>query len=97
MPELPEVETIRLCLLDKVIGQRINKVRIKSGSRLLRDTVSASTIRKNLTGKAIEAVGRRGKYLIFALSSGDFLVVHLGMTGRLYTLGKAEVSPATAA
>jgi formamidopyrimidine-DNA glycosylase len=93
MPELPEVETIRLCLLEKVVGQRINKVRVKSGSRLLRDTVSAAALRRGLRGKTIEAVSRRGKYLIFALSSGDFMVVHLGMSGRLYAQDKEERLP----
>ena len=94
VPELPEVETIRCCLLDQVVGEEIHKVRVRRGSRLLRDTVSAGELRKRLQGARIEALGRRGKYLIAALSTGDFLVLHLGMTGRLYTVNKGEKSPA---
>ena len=92
MPELPEVETIRCALVKKVIGQRIHRVRVRKDSRLLRDTVSSGTIKRRLTGKGIEAIGRRGKYLVFALDSGDFLVIHLGMTGCLY-IADAEIKP----
>lgn len=94
MPELPEVETIRRCLMDKVIGRMICEVWVRKGSRLLRDTVSGPMLRRRLMGARIEALGRRGKYLIFALSRGDFLVAHLGMTGRLYSVSKGEQAPA---
>lgn len=93
MPELPEVETIRCCLAPKVTGQVVGKVRVKRGSRLLRDTVSGPALVRALIGRKIEAVGRRGKYLIFTLSSGDFLVIHLGMTGLIYAAAKTEPSP----
>jgi len=93
MPELPEVETIRRCLLPKVAGKRIESLRVKRGSRLLRDTVSAAALKKSLQAETIESVGRRGKHLIFALSSGKFFVVHLGMTGAVYVTGKGQKSP----
>lgn len=93
MPELPEVETIRRELEPKLVGRTIQEVRIKKGSRLLRDTVSAATLQRNLLGQKIVALGRRGKYLIFTLGSGDFLLIHLGMTGRLFTAKQGEPAP----
>lgn len=94
MPELPEVETIRRSLVKKVTGQRINRVGIRKNSRLLRDTVSPATLKKRLTGKKIKTIGRRGKYLVFTLDSGDFLVVHLGMSGVIYTADLDRKKPA---
>ncbi len=93
MPELPEVETIRCALQPKVVGKLIEKAVIRRGSRLMRDTVSAGTLKKRIEGRRVDAVGRRGKYLLFELSGGECLVIHLGMTGKLYVVGKDEDSP----
>jgi formamidopyrimidine-DNA glycosylase len=93
MPELPEVETIRCALLSKLKGKVIIKASVKNGSRLLRDTVSAATLKKKLIKQRIKDIKRRGKYLILEFSSGDFLVVHLGMTGVIYTIDNDQASP----
>jgi formamidopyrimidine-DNA glycosylase len=93
MPELPEVETIRALLAGKVRGQTIAAVAARAGDRVFRDTVPAAKLKRALTGRRIEGLGRRGKYLLFALDSGDFLVIHLGMTGALYLLKPAEAGP----
>ena len=94
MPELPEVETIRALLAGKVRGQTISAVTARAGDRIFRDTMPVAKLKKTLTGRRIEGLGRRGKYLLFALDSGDFLVIHLGMTGALYLLPPGEAGPA---
>jgi len=93
MPELPEVETIRRRLAPRLTGKKIHRVRVRRGSRLLRDTVGEVALKKALEGDAIAALGRRGKYLLLALESGNFLVVHLGMTGALYLRPKNAKPP----
>jgi len=93
MPELPEVETIRTCLADRVTGRTVKNVYVKQGSRLLRDTVSPASFKKKLKGEKIVSLDRRGKYLIIRMSGGLSLVVHLGMTGVLYALQPKEKRP----
>ncbi len=80
MPELPEVETVRRGLAPLVSGHRILKVTVRE--RRLRWPVPAG-FAKFAEGQRVVALDRRGKYLIFMLESGDRLLVHLGMTGRL--------------
>ncbi len=77
-----------------MVGLEIEEVWVKKGSRLLRDTVSAGEFKRRLRKARIEALGRRGKYLIAALSSGEFLLLHLGMTGQLYTVARGAKAPA---
>jgi formamidopyrimidine-DNA glycosylase len=78
LPELPEVETVRRGLEPYVAGARIVGVKLKRKD--LRFPFPRGMARK-LTGKTIESVGRRAKYLLFRLSSGETLLSHLGMTG----------------
>jgi formamidopyrimidine-DNA glycosylase len=79
MPELPEVETTRLGLLPYIVHQRVNSVEIRQSQ--LRWAVD-SEIRDRLPGQVINALSRRGKYLIFESRIGCQLV-HLGMSGAL--------------
>ena len=81
MPELPEVETIKNELLLWVVGQSFTQVTILD-SKLVCDG-SAEEVRRGLIGQKIESLGRRGKYLIFHLSNGRSLIMHLRMTGSL--------------
>ena len=82
MPELPEVETIRRGLAPAATGRTILAVRITpAGERLLRG-VPVTWFRDRLRGRRIEAVERRGKYLLFRLDDGAYFVAHLRMTGR---------------
>jgi formamidopyrimidine-DNA glycosylase len=81
MPELPEVETIKNELLPWVMGQSFTKVTI-SDAKVLCDC-SARDVRRGLVGQRIESLERRGKYLIFHLSNGRSLIIHLRMTGSL--------------
>ena len=82
MPELPEVETLRLDLSKEVVGRKIKAVAVANG-RSVRRHPSAKHFRALLEGRTIRAVGRLGKYLLMTLDSGDTLVVHLGMSGQL--------------
>ena len=75
MPELPEVETVRRELEPLVLGRRI----VGGWGHPSAKFVSAV----EAVGPTIEAVGRRGKYLLLDLDDGRQLVVHLGMTGQL--------------
>jgi formamidopyrimidine-DNA glycosylase len=81
VPELPEVETVRRQLEPAVVGKRITAARVLD-ERWSRPEDPAS-VEEAVTGRAIESVGRRGKYLIVGLEGGRGLVMHLRMTGNL--------------
>jgi formamidopyrimidine-DNA glycosylase len=90
MPELPEVETVRLGLAPVMEGARFLKVEARRPDLrwpLPRDFV------KRLEGKSITGLGRRAKYLLADLSSGEVLMMHLGMSGsfRVAADGKDAV------
>lgn len=79
MPELPEVETVRRSLLPAVCGRVIGHADILTPGVLL-------CSKTPMTGWQIEQISRRGKYLVFDLTSGEKtaqLIIHLRMTGRL--------------
>jgi formamidopyrimidine-DNA glycosylase len=84
MPELPEVETVRMGLAPAMEGQRFAKVEVRD--RRLRWPI-AKDFAKRLQGQKVEGLGRRAKYLLADLSSGDVLLMHLGMSGSM-RLGK---------
>lgn len=81
MPELPEVETVRRGLDAFVSGRRVERVEV-GRERTVRRT-SARAVIDGLTGVTIERFGRRGKYLLADLDSGDQLMIHLRMSGRV--------------
>jgi len=81
MPELPEVETVRAGIEPVLVGARILEARIDD-PRLVRP-LEPELVAAGLTGERVEAVERRGKYLIVRFESGRVLLVHLRMTGSL--------------
>lgn len=81
MPELPEVETVRRGLQQNAVGRKIVKVEV-GRERTVRRT-SREALIGGLTGTKITAAARRGKYLICDLDSGQKLMMHLRMSGRL--------------
>jgi len=81
MPELPEVETIKNELAPWVVGQSFTKVAIPDAKLVC--GCSAREVRRGLVGQKVESLERRGKYLIFHLSNGRSLIIHLRMTGVL--------------
>jgi len=84
MPELPEVETVRRGLAPAMEGARIAKVEVRD--RRLRWRI-VKGFEKRVEGTTIEGLGRRAKYLLADLSSGDVLLMHLGMSGS-FRVGK---------
>lgn len=82
MPELPEVETIKNDLSEKIIGRRMVEIRTRPG-RVFRRNPSRASLRKKLVEKKITGLERRGKALLFSLDSGEVLVIRLGMTGQI--------------
>lgn len=81
MPELPEVETVRRQLEPEIVGRRIESVEILD-PRWSRPDPPA-LLAERLSGRTIESVGRRGKYILVGLDDGTTLVMHLRMTGNL--------------
>jgi formamidopyrimidine-DNA glycosylase len=79
MPELPEVETVRLGLAPVLVGNRFARVEQRRGD--LRFPLPQH-FGQRLKGRTIEALDRRAKYLLARLDDGEVLVMHLGMTGR---------------
>ena len=90
MPELPEVETIKNELRPYIVGRRI------TGVTLFWDGIvrqpSVTEFRSHLIGQQITNVTRRGKYLLFSLTSGEILIIHLKMSGSLL-LKSASTEP----
>jgi formamidopyrimidine-DNA glycosylase len=78
MPELPEVETVRRGLEPAMEGARF--VKVEAHRRDLRWPLPKGFAAR-LHGKTVIGLGRRGKYLLADLSSGDVLLMHLGMSG----------------
>ncbi|MXX91489.1 MAG: bifunctional DNA-formamidopyrimidine glycosylase/DNA-(apurinic or apyrimidinic site) lyase [Boseongicola sp. SB0677_bin_26] len=87
MPELPEVETVRRGLLP-----------VMEGTRILRADVNRPDLRwplpkrmaERVSGTRVMSLRRRSKYLLADLSSGETLLVHLGMSGRILISGVAQ-------
>ena len=89
MPELPEVEVTRRLLEPRVVGRRIVSVRCGPPSYFF--LTPPRRLIRELSGKDITSLERRGKYLLMGLAAGQRLLLHLGMTGQLFMAG--SVSP----
>ena len=89
MPELPEVETVRLGLAPVLVGNRFARVEQRRGD--LRFPLPQH-FGQRLEGRTIEALDRRAKYLLARLDDGEVLVMHLGMTGRFSISAQAARS-----
>lgn len=81
MPELPEVETVRASLEPAVVGRRFERVEI-ADPRVTRP-LDPDEVAAELHGEVVQALERRGKYLVFRFRSGRVLLIHLRMTGSL--------------
>lgn len=78
MPELPEVETVRRGLQPVMEGTRIARVEARRGD--LRFPLQQDFLAR-LDGQVVTGLGRRAKYILADLASGDVLLMHLGMSG----------------
>jgi formamidopyrimidine-DNA glycosylase len=92
VPELPEVETVRRGLLEHLVGHRAEMVEI--GRRRTVRRTSAQAVIDGLTGTTMTSVGRRGKYLVAQLDSGDAVMIHLRMSGQVLVAPLGTERPA---
>jgi formamidopyrimidine-DNA glycosylase len=81
MPELPEVETVRRGIEERVVGRLITQVEVGRERSVRR--VGRETVIHGLTGTTMLNARRRGKYLLCDLDSGDEVMIHLRMSGRV--------------
>jgi formamidopyrimidine-DNA glycosylase len=84
MPELPEVETVRRGLEPVMAGHVIARAETRRPD--LRWPLP-DRMAERLTGQRVERLRRRSKYILADLSSGETLLVHLGMSGRMLVSG----------
>jgi formamidopyrimidine-DNA glycosylase len=95
MPELPEVEVTRRRIEPLLVGRCIRSVRTTRASYVF--LTPPARLRRGLAGRTVRGLGRRGKYLLADLDDGARLVVHLGMTGQLFSSGATSVRLLSAA
>lgn len=87
MPELPEVETVRRGLAPAMVGARFEAVELRRPD--LRFPLPEGFVTR-LQGAEVLRLERRGKYLIAALSTGEALIMHLGMSGRFTVMTEMQ-------
>jgi formamidopyrimidine-DNA glycosylase len=81
VPELPEVETV-VRSIAPLIGRRIVSAEFRGGLRVLRGG-DPDRLAAHLAGRRIDAIQRYGKFIVTSIEGGGYLLIHLGMTGRL--------------
>lgn len=84
MPELPEVETVRRGLLPAMEGRLIERAEVNRPD--LRWPLP-ERMAERLTGARVITLRRRSKYILADLSTGETLLIHLGMSGRMLVSG----------
>ncbi|MDX1920168.1 MAG: bifunctional DNA-formamidopyrimidine glycosylase/DNA-(apurinic or apyrimidinic site) lyase [Candidatus Caenarcaniphilales bacterium] len=80
MPELPEVETVRKGLEQKIVGKKILKVTVRRDKTI--EGVTAREFEEKLQGQSFRSIQRRAKYLFLVMESGLTVIVHLKMSGN---------------
>jgi formamidopyrimidine-DNA glycosylase len=81
MPELPEVETVVRGLRGPLIGETIMGITNDWSGHINKPELPE--LRARISGRSIESIRRRGKYLVFGLDGGETLIIHLKMSGQL--------------
>src|SRR5258708_40329041 len=89
MPELPEVETVRRGLQPVMEGFKV--LRAEARRKDLRFAFQKDFVTR-LEGQTVTGLGRRAKYLLADLASGDVLLMHLGMSGSFRVVNGDESS-----
>ncbi|MBC7633291.1 bifunctional DNA-formamidopyrimidine glycosylase/DNA-(apurinic or apyrimidinic site) lyase [Aeromicrobium sp.] len=92
MPELPEVEVVRLGLVDHVVGRSITGATVHDVRSVRRHQPGAADFVHRLEGRRIEGAARRGKYLWMQLDHDDAILCHLGMSGQ-FLIADADAPP----
>ena len=80
MPELPEVETVCRGLAGVLEGRRLARVLVRRKDLRI---PFPPRFAESLTGRKVEKIRRRAKYMLLDLDDGNVLIVHLGMSGRM--------------
>jgi len=93
MPELPDVEVWRRHLASHIVGDRIVKAEVLDLTLL--EGCSGAEVERALTGRRIQNVKRRGKYLFLETDGELSLILHLGMTGAFEYSRKTDRPPHT--
>ena len=88
MPELPEVECLVRGLRAHVVGWRMQRVEFRRAN--LREPLDQAAISAALCGHRLNAITRRGKYLLFSRQDGQGVIAHLGMTGNFILSPQAQ-------
>jgi formamidopyrimidine-DNA glycosylase len=83
MPELPEVETLRRELTERVMGRTVVSCSIAADATRLVQLVTPEDFCRQLTGRTLAGIRRRGKYLIIDLDDGRAWVIHRRMSGNV--------------
>jgi len=91
MPELPEVEHVVRALRPVVTGRRILAAELNL--KRIAPHSSRGSFNRQLRNALITGVGRRGKYILFELESGQILTTHLRMTGKFVSLTTDQSLP----
>jgi formamidopyrimidine-DNA glycosylase len=89
MPELPEVETTRRQIAPILVGRRIEHVETTVNSYFF--LTPPEELRRSLEGKKVLRLDRAGKYIVAGFECGSRLLLHLGMTGQLFSSEAASV------
>ena len=89
MPELPEVEVTRQRLAPLLVGRTIDRVDTTKDSYFF--VTKPAALKRGLAGRRIVALTRQGKYLLAELDGADRLLLHLGMTGQLFSSAATSV------
>ena len=87
MPELPEVEVVKKSLINKTQNLIVKAVKINDGR--LRYKIDRNKIKK-IIGLKFKKISRRSKYLLFFFNKDVVMLVHLGMTGKFFSLTAKE-------
>lgn len=87
MPELPEVETVVRALREPLVGQTFTEVRNYWPRHVA--TPDLAELQRRIHGQQVVAIRRRAKYLVFDLSAGDTLIIHLKMSGHLAVVDRS--------
>lgn len=82
MPELPEVESVRLGLADALTGHTIGTVGVLHPRPVRRHAAGPDDFAATLVGRTFTEPRRRGKYLWLPFDDGDAVLAHLGMSGQ---------------
>ena len=83
MPELPEVETVRVGLERYVVGREIKSAQVLHPRAVRRDPAGPSGFEAAVAGRRLQGADRRGKYLWLSTADDQALLAHLGMSGQM--------------